>query len=599
MYGLCKKKERIEKLKSSLPLQDEDVPGQANVRKAMKWAPSPFACLSRAGIVLSLALLASCSSQRMYRGARADIRFGEPPAEELKEKAADGRAPEDTVTIEWSDATPTRVQALTGEHGNVAASVRLAQVTVTAGIKHIPGHQGMAEVDFVVSVPEALMHPKWQLNLCPYLYRDGNRYDLEELVVCGRKFRELQLKQYARYDKYLSKIVPDSLFDKRFLKTRAYHRYIAAHNRAQERKAHKALVDYFGYIRYKAKQEKRYACSEEDYPPEKTPRKYRAGRYSGEFEDTCELATASDSVFLKRMFLKNRQVARNQRRKESKHIALALTITHPFHEDAHLDTVVYGKGKFEYHYRQEVPAGEEGSRMSVCLGGYVMATDGNSWLLPRSDTLEYRVSSPVQPMDTTARFTRGTIERKAVSAVKANLTFRAGRYDMDIHPGDNRAQMDKVREMAGKLSATGELVLDSITIASGCSPEGSFPVNRLLSQRRAEAVRSYLAGELPGIPGIEGMLKVRSKGEDWQGLYRLVQEALDSPGKQAILELIAANTDPDKKEPDIQRKYPQQYRYIRDKLYPLLRAVEVTFHVHRKEMVEDTAHTAEPVNDNH
>jgi tetratricopeptide (TPR) repeat protein len=90
------------------------------------------------------------------------------------------------------------------------------------------------------------------------------------------------------------------------------------------------------------------------------------------------------------------------------------------------------------------------------------------------------------------------------------------------------------------------------------------------------------------------MLKPYPKGEDWQGLSRLVTDSLESVNRQAILELIASDTDPDKKELDIRSKYPGDYKYIREKLYPYLRAVDFTFHVHRKGMIKDTIHTTEP-----
>ena len=44
--------------------------------------------------------------------------------------------------------------------------------------------------------------------------------------------------------------------------------------------------------------------------------------------------------------------------------------------------------------------------------------------------------------------------------------------------------------------------------------------------------------------------------------------------------------------PDIReyalRKYPEDYRRIRERHYPLLRGVEFRFHLHRRDMIQDT-----------
>ena len=46
------------------------------------------------------------------------------------------------------------------------------------------------------------------------------------------------------------------------------------------------------------------------------------------------------------------------------------------------------------------------------------------------------------------------------------------------------------------------------------------------------------------------------------------------------------------RNPDIRehalRKYPEDYRRIREKHYPLLRGVEFLFHLHRRDMIQDT-----------
>lgn len=617
--------------------------------------PRPPGILPLAGMLVLLLLTASCASRRMYPGARANIYLPLPETQgveetqvrEAWEKEENGEQPA-VVHTKNQDGHET---AYVPDRGDEGAGCRLpAQpggISVTAGVRNAPERLGKVEVDFVVSVPRELINSRWQLNLSPRLVQDGQVLEFPQVTVSGEGFRRMQMKQYARYEKYLSKIVPDSLFERHFLKRGPWRRYIAAHNAAQRRKARRDSLNHLGYARYIEKMARRYDCFNEksirrrkwlakvtgmekageryilsggeasrvdkvrrglhcllddllpvfwlrrDFAPQYMPRKYRDGRYDGEFESGYDPVTASDSVFLKKMFLKKRRMAKNRHLIDNKHIAFATMVTHPLNGRAMPDTVVSGREAFEYHYRGEVTPGQDG-RMSVYMDGYILTTGGDSRLLPRSDTLEYATSSILQLEDTAPRFMREIVPRKTVSSLQAHITFRTGRHEVDARPGGNRAQPDRVRDMLDTLTRTGEFVLDSITLSGGCSPEGGFSSNMRLAGKRGRAIGEYLAERLAGVEGIRPMCTYSPKGEDWQGLLKLATDSLRGKNRQAILDIIASEDDPDRKEAALQRKYPAEYRYIRGRLYPQLRAVELTFHVHRREMESDTIPTTRP-----
>lgn len=599
--------------------------------------------------VMSIAyLFSSCSTQRMDKEARANIHLPVQPVEETKEKVRDKKLPSVIDMKDRHGNVTTYVQTEKDKDGNAQLAVLLKEVTVTAKMKNVPERFGKVDVDFIVSVPEELINSKWQLNLTPHLIKADQISDFEDLVISGDDFRKLQQKQYAEFDRYLSKIIPDSLFDEYFVKTGAFHRYIANYNKSELGRVRKDSLDHVGYSKYKSRLNKRYEFFNQkmyrnrnwlkkqmgfwgvkeryeyfdqdtihitsvynkrykqivnllpmfhllrEFSPEYTLWKYRKDKYTIGFVNDYKPVTAADSVFLKKRFLKDRQMAKNQSLIDNKHIVFAEMVKFPKNEKARLDTVIYNKGKFEYYYKQQVMADEDSRRMKIYLGGYVQSIHRDSHLLPHSDTLDYVVSSMIQFLDTTPRYMRKIIERKAMSTLRANVTFKTGKYEMDIDLGDNRSELEKVQDMLDKLTGTGEFVMDSISLIAGCSPEGSSRSNMLLSKKRAESISKYLSGELSGIEGIDKMLKPYPKGEDWQGLSKLVIDSLESGNKQTILDLIASDTDPDKKELDIRSKHPADYKYIREKLYPHLRAVDFTFHVHRKGMVKDTIHTTEP-----
>lgn len=609
---------------------------------------NPFFYLFLAVVVLITSLFSSCSTQRMDKEARANIHLPVLPVEETKEKVRDKKLPSVIDMKDRQGNVTTYVQTEKDKDGNAQLAVQLKEVTVTAKMKNVPERFGKVDVDFIVSVPEELINSRWQLNLTPHLIKANQISDFEDLVISGDDFRKLQQKQYAEFDRYLSKIVPDSLFDEYFVKTGAFHRYIANYNKSEIGRIRKDSLDHAGYSKYKTRLNKRYEFFNRkmyhnrnglkkqmgfwgikeryeyfdqdtihiasvynkrynqivnllpmfhllrEFSPEYTLWKYRKDKYTIGFINDYKPVTAADSVFLKKRFLKDRQIAKSQSLIDNKHIAFAEMVKFPKNEKARLDTVIYNKGKFEYYYKQQVMADEDSRRMKIYLDGYAQSIHRDSHLLPHSDTLDYIVSSMIQFLDTTPRYMRKVIERKAMSTLRANITFKTGKYNMDIDLGDNHSELDKVQDILDKLTQTGEFVMDSISLIAGCSPEGSFRSNMLLSKRRAESIGNYLSGELSGIEGIAGMLKPYPKGEDWQGLSRLVTDSLESVNKQVILELIASDTDADKKELDIRSKYPADYKYIREKLYPHLRAVDFTFHVHRRGMVKDTIHTTEP-----
>lgn len=218
----------------------------------------PFFYLFLALILLIASLFSSCGTQKMDKEARANIHLPVQPVEETKEKIRDKKLPSLIDMKDRHGNVTTYVQTEKDKDGNTQLAVQLKEVTVTAKMKNVPERFGKVDVDFIVSVPEELINSRWQLNLTPHLIKADNISDFEDLVISGDDFRKLQQKQYAEFDKYLSKIIPDSLFDEYFVKTGAFHRYIDRYNRSEFMRVRKDSLDHAGYSRYKVKLNKRY-----------------------------------------------------------------------------------------------------------------------------------------------------------------------------------------------------------------------------------------------------------------------------------------------------------------------------------------------------
>ena len=72
------------------------------------------------------------------------------------------------------------------------------------------------------------------------------------------------------------------------------------------------------------------------------------------------------------------------------------------------------------------------------------------------------------------------------------------------------------------------------------------------------------------------------------GKLRKLIAADDSLPNRAEMIIMCENVNnPDRREEAL-RTYPEGYKRMRDKYYPLLRAVEFKFHLHRRGMIQDT-----------
>ena len=63
--------------------------------------------------------------------------------------------------------------------------------------------------------------------------------------------------------------------------------------------------------------------------------------------------------------------------------------------------------------------------------------------------------------------------------------------------------------------------------------------------------------------------------EDWEGLRRRLLD-LDIPHRDEILSIVDSDLEPDPKNSEIQRRYPKEYKFLLDSIYPALRHSDYT-----------------------
>lgn len=263
----------------------------------------------------------------------------------------------------------------------------------------------------------------------------------------------------------------------------------------------------------------------------------------------------------------------------------------PYPEDVRLDSLVEGRSTVTYYYSQAVKTDETSKKMLVTLQGQVLAVDDSAYRLPPSDTLSYVVSSMLSFVDTVPRYRIKVIDKFVTVEDRNYIQFFVGDTRVVDTLGDNRRQLDKIAGLMRRIVEQQEFYVDTITLTAASSPEGAYAFNDRLSQGRAAALKRYLVRRYGR--SIDTMLTVRWVAEDWAELTNRIRTDREIVNRDAILELIAAEKNPDRREQAIRLRFPKEYAYIRSVIYPQLRAVNFRYCLRRKGMVKDTIHTTE------
>ena len=259
---------------------------------------------------------------------------------------------------------------------------------------------------------------------------------------------------------------------------------------------------------------------------------------------------------------------------------------------ARLDSVVKERERIDYYYTQQVATKGEGKTLRITLHGQVEGLDGSSYLLPVSDTLQYNISSMLSFIDRTPRYVTRVIEKYAVVKARNYLCFRLGDACIIDTLGDNGEQLAHIETLMERLISQAEFYVDSIILSASASPEGRMQTNERLARERAFALKKYLTERFG--KETDTLITVRWIAEDWPELSARIRTDRKITNRDAILKLIAAERNPDRREQTIRQRFPKDYAYIKSAIYPQLRAVNFKYDLRRKGMIKDTIHTTEP-----
>ena len=162
----------------------------------------------------------------------------------------------------------------------------------------------------------------------------------------------------------------------------------------------------------------------------------------------------------------------------------------------------------------------------------------------------------------------------------AFINFIVDRWEMRPDYMNNYRELRKITDTLDVMTNDPNIHVDKVKIHGWASPESPYEHNRMLATNRAKSLTEYVKN-MYNLPD-HVFATPEATPENWIGLRKAVEEMSVStlPHRTEILAMIDDDSrDPDLKEADIKKKYPQEYNYLLKNVYPHLRRsdYEITF----------------------
>ncbi|NDV58336.1 hypothetical protein [Bacteroides sp. 519] len=324
----------------------------------------------------------------------------------------------------------------------------LSQVTVTSRARFAPVREGLVNIDFIIHVPEAYLSDDFQLTITPNLLHNDSVVALEDVVLRGKNFIELQQQDYERYQKYLDGIIDPTAYDSAFVDRHGVNRELGRRRQTelgsyynkwslmQEyrdwRNTQQAKYDTYN-VKHGEELRKKLIKHEQKYralfnrriamraDTTELGRKYRSERKKiiesspvkrqitldavpiqyREFyfknitpEDLSPLLPRDkDSIALANEYLLHDKIAANEARGSRQQEVFKYMVPAPYRPDAHFSTTIIPGKNYSYRYTRTYPVTAGMKNLKLTLGGNITAVDRSYYKIQYVDTLSYVISS--------------------------------------------------------------------------------------------------------------------------------------------------------------------------------------------------------------
>lgn len=154
----------------------------------------------------------------------------------------------------------------------------------------------------------------------------------------------------------------------------------------------------------------------------------------------------------------------------------------------------------------------------------------------------------------------------------ARINFEVGKSVLLRNFKDNALVLDEVDKIVSEIRNDANLTVNEFEVVGYASPEGNEQSNMKLSENRAKSFVSYMQSNY-NIPA--GQIRVDWKGEDWDGLRKVINES-GLPDKNQILAAIDEDNVAQRKNKVKQLNGSTTYQVLLRDYYPPLRRNEYT-----------------------
>ena len=437
------------------------------------------------------------------------------------------------------------------ETGEMVATDVISASKVVARFRNVAERAGYVTISFDVMVPGEMAASEWQLKLRPYMRIQEDTVSLEPVYITGERYRKGQLRGYEKYRQFLASIVTDTTDLVRI-----------------------GQLEIFLQRNY----------------PETYAMKNDTSLVSDPVAQNLFGVTQAEAL---KHYSKHMKIYFNERRKSRVGLMYDRYVKDPIvTEGIRLDTVLTASdGDFIYRYMHTFRSRPGLKKVMINLMGEIYEGGRHLQSLPFPEELTYYISSLSTLADFTPKYRMLVLERNVYDHTKALIDFEKGSHVIDTTLSDNASELARVVRCIGDVFARQEYVLDSLIVKASCSPEGSFAHNSRLASARSESIKDYMWKYIP--EEWRDSVKTSHIPENWEQLRLIVANdtILEAASRRKILRMTDDLKRPDDVESRLSKQ--QEYRYLREKVYPQLRSVSFDFHLHRAGMQKDTVHTTE------
>jgi len=159
------------------------------------------------------------------------------------------------------------------------------------------------------------------------------------------------------------------------------------------------------------------------------------------------------------------------------------------------------------------------------------------------------------------------VKTRALSG-SAYIDFPVNRTELYPDYRRNAYELDVIHKTINTVKDDADVSIDSVSIKGFASPEGPYNNNVRLAKGRTQTLTEYVRTLCAFEPGI---MRQAFEPEDWQGLVKRLNE-IDIENREQILAIASdSSIEPDARNSMIQKRFPAQYKWLLDNVYPALR----------------------------